>query len=398
MRYGFVLVPVFLLTWLPVAGQQNARSILPPGAVFTAPVLLPSTLTISMLKHCDELDGVVKFAAVIDAAGLPQSLKTLDASDRRLVGFATELIQAQRFKPGVVDGSVTAVAVELTVGLHTCTQREKHPTGDNFYRFTLRAHPLIALAVVAPLAASEIVSAAHITAGPAEQVGGSISAPIPTVLIDPKTPVSGKLPKRGFCLLGVTIDAHGLPQNIHVVKSLDPELDSNVIEAVKMWRFKPALRDGRDPVAVEGTVEAIFGYVEKEAVAFATFIPETAEKVQSSIARHKTRRPDLDPVNADEVIGLYMPQSRISGRCLVSLVVDTNGVPQNVHVIKGLDSSLDIDTVAMVEHLRFKPPTMEDGTTPISVGMIVPVRYRVMVEKPTGRDLFVSALALAFFR
>jgi len=48
--------------------------------------------------------------------------------------------------------------------------------------------------------------------------------------------------------------------------------------------------------------------------------------------------------------------------------------------------------------LRFKPPTMEDGTTPISVGMIVPVRYRVMVEKPTGRDLFVSALALAFFR
>jgi TonB family protein len=359
--------------------------------------LLPATLTVSTLKHCDELDGVVKFAAVVDAAGLPQSLKTLDASDRRLVGFATELIQAQRFKPGVVDGSATAVAVELTVGLHTCTQREKHPADENFYRFTLRAHPLIALAVVAPPVASESASAAHAQANPAEQVGGRVSAPIPTVLTDPAIPVSLKLPKRGFCLLGVTISANGLPQNIHVVRSLDPELDSYAIEAVKNWRFKPALRDGNAPVAVDGTVAATFAYVEKEPVAFATFTPETPEKVQAVIARHDRKRPDLEPINADEVIGLYMPQSRISGRCVVSLVVDTNGVPQNVHVIKGLDSSLDMETVAMVEHLRFKP-VMQDGTTPVAVGLIVPVRYRVMMEKPTGRDLFVNALALAIFR
>jgi len=396
MRYGFVLA--ILLTWLPAVGQQNAQAISSTSAVLTTPVLLTPNVTVSTPKHCDELDGVVKLAAVIDAVGHPQALKTLEASDRRLVGFATELVQAQRFKPGTIDGSATAVAVELTVGLHTCTEREKHPTGDNFYRFTLRAHPLIALAVVAPPAASEIVSAAHTTAGPAEQVGGPISAPIPTVLIDPKTPVSGKLPKRGLCLLGVTIDANGLPQNIHVVRSLDAELDSYVVEAVKNWRFKPALREASVPVAVEGTVEAIFGYVEKEPVVFSTFIPETAEKVQASIAHHEMKRPCLKPVNADEVIGLYMPHSRISGRCLVSLVIDTNGVPQNVHVIKGLDSSLDMDTVAMVEHLRFTPPTMEDGITPVSVGMIVPVRYRVMMEKPAGRDLFVSALALAFFR
>lgn len=88
-----------------------------------------------------------------------------------------------------------------------------------------------------------------------------------------------------------------------------------------------------------------------------------------------------------------MPQSRIPGHCLVSLMIDTNGVPQNVHVIKGLDSSLDIEIVAMIGHLRFKP-VMQDGTTPITVGLIVPVRYR-MVEKITWRDLFVDSLALA---
>jgi TonB family protein len=394
MRYVFALAPLFVLAWLPAAGQQNAQAIRPAGAGFSAPVLLPSALTVSTPKHCDELDGVVKFAATIDTAGLPHELKTLAASDRRLIGFATELAEAQRFKPGALDGSPTAVAIELTVGLHTCTQREKHPTDGNFYQFTLRSHPLIALAVVAPPAAQENVSVAHTESATAEHVGGHISAPIPTVLTDPEIPVSRKFLKRGLCLLGVTIDANGVPQNIHVVRSLEPELDSNTMEAVKNWRFKPALRDGGAPVAVDGTVAATFEYVEKEPVAFATFIPETPEKIQAAIARHDTKRPDVEPVNADEVIARYMPQSRISGRCLVSLVIDTNGVPRNVHIIKGLDSSLDMETVAMVEHLRFKP-VLQDGTTPITVGLILPVRYRMQVEKPTWRDLFVDGLALA---
>jgi TonB family protein len=313
---------------------------------------MPS-MTISAPKHCDELDGVVKLTAIIDDAGLPRELKTLDASDLRLVGFATKLVESQRFKPGAINGSATAVAVELTVGLHTCAQRQKYPTNGDFYLFTLRAHPLIALTVVAPPATQEIVSSAHTEATIAEQVGGHISAPIPTFLTDPKIPISGKLPKRGLCLLGVTINANGVPQNIHIVRSLDPELDSYVIEAAKNWHFKPALRDGSDPVAVEGTVAATFENVDEESVAFSTFIPETPEKILACIPHHRTKRTNLEPLNADEVTARYMPQSRISGLCLVSLVIDTNGVPQNVHIIKGLDSSLDMDTVAMVEHMRF---------------------------------------------
>jgi hypothetical protein len=67
-----------------------------------------------------------------------------------------------------------------------------------------------------------------------------------------------------------------------------------------------------------------------------------------------------------------------------------------VHIIKGLDSGLDLDTVAMVEHLRFKP-VMKDGITPVPVGLIMPVHYRKMLEKPTWNDLFKDGLALAIF-
>jgi TonB family protein len=393
MRYVFAFTFLFMLTGLYAVGQQNTLAIHPAGSEVTAPILLPTTAIVSKPKHCDALNGLVKFGATIDAAGIPSAVKTLDASDRRLIVFATGFVEAQRFKPGTIDGSATAVAVELTVGLQTCAQSEKHPTDDNFYQFTLRAHPLIALEVVASPAAQQTVSATHTEAIQAEQVGARISAPIATVLTDPIIPISGKLTKRGHCILGVTIDANGDPQNIHVIRGLEPELDSNAMEAVKKWHFKPALRDGGTPVAVEGTVVATFEYVEKEPVSFANFIPEIPEKVLAANVHDIKLNCTLEPINADEVIARYMPQSRIAGRVLVSLVIDTNGVPQNVHIIKGLDSGLDMDTVAMVEHLRFKP-VMKDATTPVPVGIVVPVRYRMTVAKPTWRDLFAESMAL----
>lgn len=350
-------------------------------------------MTVSTPKHCDQLNGLVKFAATIDANGSPRALKTLKASDWRLIGFAMELVQAQRFKPAVIDGSTAAVAVELTVGLRTCAQREKHPTNDNFYSLTLSAHPLIAMEVVAPSAAQEATSATPAESAPAEQVGEHISAPMPIDVTDPKIPVSGKLPKRGQCLLGITVDANGVPQNIHVVRELEAELDSNAKEAVKDWRFKPALRDGRTPVAVEGTVVANFEYDEREPVAFAFFIPAPPEKVRAASAHEKKQLETLEAINADEVIARYMPQSRIAGRVLVSLVIDTNGVPQNVHIVKSLDSGVDMDTVAMVEHLRFKP-FIKDATTPVAVGIVVPVRFRTPVARPIWRDILVDIVGL----
>jgi TonB family protein len=53
------------------------------------------------------------------------------------------------------------------------------------------------------------------------------------------------------------VDAQGNPQNVHVTKHLGMGLDEKAIEAVRQYRFKPAMYDGH-PVAVQIVVEVEF--------------------------------------------------------------------------------------------------------------------------------------------
>ena len=62
---------------------------------------------------------------------------------------------------------------------------------------------------------------------------------------------------EGSVLLGVTINHDGMPQNPQVKKSLYPSLDQSAIDAVRKWRFEPAIKNGQ-PVSMYITVEFFF--------------------------------------------------------------------------------------------------------------------------------------------
>ena len=62
---------------------------------------------------------------------------------------------------------------------------------------------------------------------------------------------------QGAVQLHLVIDDSGLPQNVTVVKGLDPGLDENAVDAVRQWRFQPGKKDGK-PVAVEARIEVQF--------------------------------------------------------------------------------------------------------------------------------------------
>jgi len=62
---------------------------------------------------------------------------------------------------------------------------------------------------------------------------------------------------QGTCVLGVIVDSNGLPTNIRVITSLGMGLDEKAIEAVKTWRFEPAMKDGH-PVPYAISLEVDF--------------------------------------------------------------------------------------------------------------------------------------------
>lgn len=90
------------------------------------------------------------------------------------------------------------------------------------------------------------------------RVGGGISAPTAVSSPDPAyTEEARRAKKQGTCTLWLIVDSAGHPRDIRVVRGLGFGLDEKAVEAVKQWRFNPALKDGK-PVDVQISVEVEF--------------------------------------------------------------------------------------------------------------------------------------------
>jgi TonB family protein len=96
------------------------------------------------------------------------------------------------------------------------------------------------------------------TGGGVFRVGGGVSAP--KKIFDPEPEYSEEARKakfQGTCVLYVVVGPDGRTRDIRVQRTLGLGLDEKAIEAVKQWRFEPAMKDGK-PVAVAVSVEVEF--------------------------------------------------------------------------------------------------------------------------------------------
>jgi len=58
-------------------------------------------------------------------------------------------------------------------------------------------------------------------------------------------------------ILWLIVDAAGLPQNIRIQRPAGMGFDEQAVHAVQMWKFEPAMKDGK-PVPVMIKVEVNF--------------------------------------------------------------------------------------------------------------------------------------------
>jgi TonB family protein len=96
------------------------------------------------------------------------------------------------------------------------------------------------------------------TGGGVFRVGGGVSAPRALSTPDPEYSEEARKAKfQGVCVLWLIVGPDGRPRDIKVARTLGLGLDEKAIEAVKNWRFEPAMKDGK-PVAVQINVEVSF--------------------------------------------------------------------------------------------------------------------------------------------
>ena len=69
-------------------------------------------------------------------------------------------------------------------------------------------------------------------------------------------------------------------------------------------------------------------------------------------------------------------RAKFQGVCLLSLVVDAQGNPQNVRVARALGMGLDLKAIEAIKQYKFKPAT-KDGKTPVPVMVTIEIDFRL---------------------
>ncbi|HLI77337.1 MAG TPA: energy transducer TonB [Acidobacteriaceae bacterium] len=100
-------------------------------------------------------------------------------------------------------------------------------------------------------------SGGNIGGGPMH-IGGSVRAPVLTYSVDPEFSEEARKAKfSGNVEVYLWVDENGNPSHVKVVRGVGMGLDEKAVEAVRQYKFKPALQNGK-PVKVDLYVDVNF--------------------------------------------------------------------------------------------------------------------------------------------
>jgi TonB family protein len=89
-------------------------------------------------------------------------------------------------------------------------------------------------------------------------VGGGVAAPVVIHSVEPEfTQDARQANFQGSVSIMLIVDSQGNPQNVRVTRHLGMGLDEKAVEAVRQYRFKPAMYQGH-PVAVQIVMDVDF--------------------------------------------------------------------------------------------------------------------------------------------
>jgi TonB family protein len=162
---------------------------------------------------------------------------------------------------------------------------------------------------------------------------------------------------QGVVHLECIVEIDGTVSNVRVVKPLDPELDETSSAALKEWRFKPGMKDGK-PVRVLIEVEMAFSTAGGPRLDSAdVFKPGPGVTVPTVM---KEVKPDYPPSKRD---------SGIQGTVSLECVVLPDGRVGDTRVTGRLDPDLDREAVRALRQWRFAPGQRQGKRVPVQVNV-----------------------------
>jgi protein TonB len=94
--------------------------------------------------------------------------------------------------------------------------------------------------------------------GGVQHIGGGVSKPVVLYQVEPEFSEEARKAKfSGNVEVYLWVDTDGRPSHIRVVRPIGMGLDEKAVEAVRQYRFKPAMKDGK-PVQVDLYVDVNF--------------------------------------------------------------------------------------------------------------------------------------------
>lgn len=229
--------------------SQLADSTIP----VSEPQIIPTKMPILPEDKCKkERHESVSVAVTIDQKGLPRQIYLLTANGTMADRLAMQAVAGDLFIPARQGGMPVTVARAVLVEMDTCTGKVKQDDGEKREQTWLASLPVQTIKPLPAGIPTEPNSKFY-------RVGGNVSAPV--ALFTPEAHFSDEARKarlQGECYISIIVDTNGIPRNPRVVKPLGKGLDEEAIKAVMQYRFKPALKNGSEPVPVMVTIAVNF--------------------------------------------------------------------------------------------------------------------------------------------
>jgi TonB family protein len=216
------------------------------------------------------------------------------------------------------------------------------------------------------------------------QIGPGVTPPI---LVRPVPaaypPDAVETDPKHLVVLSAIIGVDGVAKNIFVVHPHSGAFDQSALDAVKQSQFQPGSLNG-NPVPVAIRLKVPF-FRFKPAIpliehdlrngGWQSFGKDASPTQDDPLKLRPGDTPPKATQTANAEFSDEARRAKYQGIVIVSLVVNEEGLPTDLHIVKPLGYGLDEKALKAVRKYRFQP-AMRDGK-PVAVRIMVEINFRL---------------------